>query len=72
MVYQRIIGELNMLKKIWNVIIKIQTKRAEFYRGYVTLSELSRMNDKELHDIGVNRHDIPQIAFGGPKLHGSY
>ena len=72
MVYQRIIGELNMLKKIWNVIIKIQTKRAEFYRGYVTLSELSRMNDKELRDIGVNRHDIPQIAFGGPKLHGSY
>ena len=53
-----------MLKKIWNVIIKIQTKRAEFYRGYVTLSELSRMNDKELRDIGVNRHDIPQIAFG--------
>ena len=61
-----------MLKKLYKLIVKIQTKRAEFYRGYVTLSELSRMNDKELRDVGINRHDIPQIAFGGHKTHGSY
>ena len=61
-----------MLNKIWNFLIKVETKRAEFYRGYVTLSQLSRMNDKELKDIGITRNDIPSIAFGGPKLHGSY
>jgi uncharacterized protein YjiS (DUF1127 family) len=58
-----------MLKKIFNAIIKYNEKRAKqiakFYTSYRTLSELSQMSDKELRDIGINRHDIPIISFKG-------
>jgi uncharacterized protein YjiS (DUF1127 family) len=58
-----------MLKKIWNAMVAMQEKRAEqitkFYVGYRTMSELSSMTDKELKDVGINRFDIPNIAFKG-------
>mgnify|MGYP003633130356 CR=1 FL=1 len=57
-----------MLKKFWNTIVAHQEARAKqimkFHTSYKTLSQLSSMSDKELRDIGVNRGDIPNIAFG--------
>ena len=58
-----------MLKNIWNAMVAMQEKRAEqitaMYKSYRTMSELSGMTDKELKDIGINRYDIPRIAFKG-------
>mgnify|MGYP003650786176 CR=1 FL=1 len=57
-----------MLKKFWLAIIESQEKRAKqfmkFRSSYRALKELSELNDKELRDIGINRYDIPRIAFG--------
>jgi len=37
-----------------------------YYRNYInyrqTFTELSRLNDRELSDIGISRSDIPAIA----------
>lgn len=46
-----------MIKRILRSIAKCNE-----YRRVV--SELNRLNDKELSDIGINRCDIPRIAAG--------
>jgi uncharacterized protein YjiS (DUF1127 family) len=33
------------------------------YRYYRTIVELSRLSDKELHDLGMTRYDIAQVAL---------
>jgi uncharacterized protein YjiS (DUF1127 family) len=30
-----------------------------------TLRELSRLTDRELHDLGIHRSDIPDVAWRG-------
>lgn len=38
-------------------------KRIRSYRKYKnTFNELNRLSDRELHDIGIQRCDIPYIA----------
>lgn len=46
-------------------MIKRILKSIERYNKYRSIfSELNRLNDKELADIGINRCDIPRIAAG--------
>lgn len=45
-----------MLKRLLNRIIEIQEKRAQYYM-------LSRMTDRELHDIGIGRADIRRVVY---------
>jgi uncharacterized protein YjiS (DUF1127 family) len=58
-----------MLKKLWVAIIASQEKRAKtlvkYYHAHRTLMELSHLSEKELKDIGINRCDIPRIAYKG-------
>jgi uncharacterized protein YjiS (DUF1127 family) len=35
----------------------------EWKRYHQSLSELSRLGDRELADIGISRSDIPQVAW---------
>ncbi len=35
----------------------------EWKRYHRSLSELSRLGDRELADIGISRSDIPQVAW---------
>ena len=51
------IKEYNMLKKIWNRIVKMQEARAAYYA-------LNNMTDKELRDIGVTRCELKQRVYG--------
>lgn len=37
-------------------------KERQMYKK--TVKELSKMSDKDLYDIGINRYDIPFIARG--------
>jgi uncharacterized protein YjiS (DUF1127 family) len=37
-------------------------KRAEYYISKTTMKELQALSDKELHDIGINRGEIYNIA----------
>lgn len=46
-----------MLKRLFKRIIEIQEKRAEYYM-------LSRMTDRELHDLGIGRADIHRVVYG--------
>lgn len=46
-----------MLKKIFNVISEIQTKRAAYW-------QLRALSDKQLKDIGLYRGDIYNIVYG--------
>ena len=36
-----------------------------FIRYRVSLSQLSRLDDRELSDIGISRSDIPRVAWEG-------
>ena len=33
------------------------------YRYYRTIVELANLSDKELHDLGLTRYDIAQVAL---------
>lgn len=33
------------------------------YRYYKTIIELSRLSDKELHDLGMTRYEITHVAL---------
>lgn len=46
-----------MLKKIYNVLADIQTKRAAYW-------QLRCLSDKQLKDIGLYRGDIYDIVYG--------
>ena len=45
-----------------------------YYRNYInyrqTFTELTRLNDRELADIGISRADIPDIARQSVKKAG--
>ena len=49
----------NLLK---NFLQKLRKSRS--YRN--TFNELSRLNDRELNDIGIGRGDIKRVAMGDP------
>ena len=36
----------------------------EWRRYHQSVSELSRLGDRELADIGISRSDIPRVAWG--------
>lgn len=42
-------------------ILKAIQSFKEYHRN---LRELSNLTDRELHDIGINRTDIPRVAAG--------
>lgn len=46
-----------MIKRILKSIAKYNRHRQIF-------NELSKLNDRELYDIGISRCDIPRIAAG--------
>ncbi len=46
-----------MLKKLYNLIAEIQTKRAAYW-------QLRALSDKQLKDIGLYRGDIYDIVYG--------
>lgn len=46
-----------MLKKLYNLIAEIQTKRAAYW-------QLRSLSDKQLKDIGLYRGDIYDIVYG--------
>ena len=48
---------LNYLKSVWDSLVDYQDKRA-------TVMMLSRLSDKELADIGINRYNIHEMVFG--------
>ncbi len=41
----------------------------EWKRYNQSLSELSRLGDRELADIGISRSDIPQVAWNATHRH---
>ncbi len=41
----------------------------EYRRYNQSLSELSRLGDRELADIGISRSDIPRVAWNAAHLH---
>ena len=41
---------------------RLQEKLAEQRKMNQTIKELSKLNDKELHDLGIGRCDIHRIA----------
>jgi len=45
----------------------IAEKLAAWRRYRETVRELTQMSDRELHDIGVRRADIPLVAAGAVK-----
>ncbi len=40
-----------MLKKLWNKAVKLQERRANYWKS-------SNMTDRELRDIGVSRYEL--------------
>ena len=50
----------NLLKNFLQKLRKSRSQRNTF-------NELSRLSDKELHDIGIGRGDIIRVAIGDPE-----
>jgi uncharacterized protein YjiS (DUF1127 family) len=52
---------MSKLKDMWE---RLQEQLAESRKIQQTIKELSKLSDKELHDIGIGRCDIHRIAEG--------
>lgn len=56
-----------MLKKIWNAIV--ESRMAEVnrllasYGDYKTYEELNRLSDRQLNDMGLERHNLARFVF---------
>lgn len=50
----------NLINSINTFVEKSRKNRA----ANITIAELSRLSEKELRDIGINRGDIYSIAYG--------
>lgn len=35
-----------------------------YFRYHVAVKELSKLSDRELKDLGINRYEIPYIVYG--------
>lgn len=53
---------MSKLKDMWE---RLQEQLAESRKIQKTVNELSKLSNKELHDIGISRSDIYRIAAGG-------
>jgi uncharacterized protein YjiS (DUF1127 family) len=54
-------------QKFMDPMKTIAEKLAAWRRYRETVRELTQMSDRELHDIGVRRADIPLVAAGAVK-----
>jgi uncharacterized protein YjiS (DUF1127 family) len=52
---------MTTIKKMW---LRLQEQLAEQKKVQKTIKELSKLSDKELHDIGINRGVIRSVAEG--------
>lgn len=55
-------GGLNLAARIANLIERVKENRARASEYTRTYSELQRLSDRELNDIGIRRCDIADIA----------
>lgn len=46
-----------MLRRLRNRVARVRQRRA-------AIAELSRLSERQLHDIGVHRHQIPELVDG--------
>lgn len=53
-----------MFKKLKQVVVDLEKMRERQAKIRATINELSKLTDKELNDIGINRGDIWTIANG--------
>lgn len=49
------------------VISTIRTKLSNIQKRRKGIAELNRLSDRELHDIGISRHDIKRVIVSGER-----
>jgi len=56
-----------MESKVMKAWEEAARKKAQYYEARYTISELSKLTDKELDDIGISRGEIRDIAYSGSR-----